>query len=269
LGPTGALPPSLGTKEALMQIIDIVTFNNQIELLDLRISILQDVVDVFYIIESTKTHQGNPKEVLGDRYSHPKLKVITIDFPEHLDTWGRERYQRNHHISLDSYDHDSMVITSDLDEVPNPQAVLWLKDHFKLDTVYGLEQQLYQYYLNVENTTEHWIGTKICGVDLYNSIGAEDLRMDRHQSHQTTLQDAGWHWSYLGGEEAVQQKIKDYAHSEFNNEEVLSQIKTRLENNEDVLGRRQVILKTVPIDESYPDYILNNQEQLAHFIKEL
>jgi len=249
-----------------MKIVDITTFNNQIELLDLRIKILEDVVDIFYIIEATKTHQGNFKEILGNRYSHPKLKVITIDFPEHLDTWGRERYQRNYTVCLDSYDSDSMVITSDLDEIPNPEAIVWLKEHFETDVVYGLEQQMHQYYLNVENTTEHWIGTKICGVELYNYIGAENLRMNRHRSHQTTLQDAGWHWSYLGGEKAVQQKIKDYAHSEFNNEGVLSQIKTRLENNEDVLGR-QVVLKTVAIDESYPKYIRDNQDVLSHLIR--
>lgn len=250
-----------------MQIIDITTFNNQIELLDLRINILKDVVDVFYIVESTKTHQGNPKEILGDGYSHPQLRVITLEFPEDLDNWGRENYQRAFQLDLSEFDSDSIVLTSDLDEIPDPEALKWLRDNINPEVVYHFDQQLFQYYLNVQNTTEPWSGTRACSLDIYNNTNAEILRWGRHDWITLDLPKAGWHWSFLGGEKMIEQKIRDYAHAEYNNDHFLSQIKERMDSNEDIFGRGN-ILQVVDIDESYPQYIRSNRDKLSHLIKD-
>ena len=43
----------------MREIVDIFLFNNEMEVLDLRIKILEDVVDKFIIREATHTFQGD------------------------------------------------------------------------------------------------------------------------------------------------------------------------------------------------------------------
>lgn len=246
-----------------MEVVDITIFNNEIELLDLRINILQDVVDQFYIIEATETHQGQPKEILGNKYSHPKLKVVTIVFPEGMTNWERENYQRAYKLTMNP---NSIVMTSDLDEVPDPKAVAWIRDNFNPGLVYAFEQKMHQYYLNVRNMSEPWSGTRLCSKEVYYEYNAEVLRWGKQSYPTVAVPDAGWHWSFLGGKSMIEKKIKEYAHAEYNNEETLSKIEQRLTNNEDVFNRG-FILETVEIDDSYPEYVRNNQSKLAHLIK--
>ena len=51
-------------EEVKRQVVDIVLFNNELELLDLRVKLLEDVVDFFIVKEATHTFQGDPKELL-------------------------------------------------------------------------------------------------------------------------------------------------------------------------------------------------------------
>ena len=249
----------------MREIVDIVLFNNEIELLDLRVKILEDVVDRFIIKESIETFQGQPKECLASTYEHPKVQSFLIgSFPG--STWERERFQRSIKVDLEAWvvSKDAIILTSDLDEVPNPEALKWMKENFNPDAMYAFDQKMFQYYLNVRNLDEEWSGTRACSVEKYNHIDAEYLRQSKHLC--LLLPDSGWHWSFLGGFEAIKQKIESYSHEEYNNEETLSQITTRLFNNEDVFDRG-FRLETVELDSSFPKYILENQEKLAHLIK--
>ena len=249
-----------------MEVVDITLFNNELDILDLRVKILEDVVDHFFILEATTTHQGGPKENLANTYTHPKVKVITFDFPEGLGNWDRVAYHRNQHIDFKTFgiDDDAIIITSDLDEVPDPKAIAWLKNNFNSDALYCFEQSMFQYYLNVRNHSEEWNGTRACSVQKYNEWGSERIRNSKHLG--LTLPQAGWHWSFLGGEKMIEEKIRSFAHTEYLNEETLSNIKTRLMNNEDVFNRGHK-LETIEIDESFPDYIRDNQDKLAHLIR--
>jgi beta-1,4-mannosyl-glycoprotein beta-1,4-N-acetylglucosaminyltransferase len=156
-------------------------------------------------------------------------------------------------------------MTSDLDEIPNPKAVAWLKENFNPDALYAFEQRMHQYYLNVVNVDEPWAGTRACSMLNYQKIDAETLR--HSQQACMTLENAGWHWSFLGGEEAINKKITSYAHEEYDNEETLSQVKTRMMNLEDVFNRG-FRLEKVEMDDSYPEYILNNLDKYSHLIYE-
>ena len=91
-----------------------------------------------------------------------------------------------------------------------------------------------------------------------------DAETMRHsQNLCMTLPDAGWHWSFLGGEKQIEKKIRSYAHEEYDNEETIQKIKERMVNNEDVFNRG-FQLKTVELDDSYPQYILDNQDKLSN-----
>jgi len=251
-----------------MEIVDIVLFNGEMELLDLRVKILENVVDRFIIKEATHTFQGEPRDMVAHTYNHPKVSVYRVEFPLSMSTWERDRYQRGTIIDLRAYgcDENTIVMTSDLDEIPNPEAVTWLKENFNPDAFYAFEQRMFQYYLNVRNTSEPWAGTRACSLENYFKMDAETLRHSQHLC--TTIEDAGWHWSFLGGVDTIKKKIQSYAHEEYDNEETLNKVAERMSNNEDIFNRG-FVLETVPLDGSYPDYILSNQYKLSHLIRPL
>jgi len=252
------------------KIIDVAMFNNEIEMLDLRINILNDIVDAFYIIQADKTHQGDDKGCLQS-YPDDRVHLITIRFPDGLDNWGRENYQRQYKVDLSEYSHDDMVMISDIDEVPDPVKLKIIRDElWDPQYYYAFEQTMHQYYLNNVNTTEQWSGTRALSISNYNYIDLQSLRGDWGiiNYHPIMVQDAGWHWSFLGGKDLVRKKIISYAHSEFNHDGVLNSIEDNINNNADIFGRNNV-LEVVPIDERYPEYIRNNQHILKHLIKGL
>ena len=244
-------------------VIDLVLYNGEKFLLDLRREILKDVVDLFIVKQGSTTFSGIPRDLFVSDQENTKTEVI--NFPENLDTWGRDRYQRGYILDLEQYgvDDDWIVLTSDLDEVPDPKAVAWLKDNFDENEVYSFEQTMFQYYLNVVNTSEPWAGTRACSLSTYKQIDAEVLRQ---QYMTNVLPNAGWHWSFLGGKEMIEKKIKSYAHQEYNNDYVIDDIDKRMNENKDIF-ERGFNLKTVTIDDSFPEYIQKNQNLLSEFIK--
>ena len=59
-----------------------------------------------------------------------------------------------------------------------------------------------------------------------------------------------------------------YEHQENNLQQFRDTMEQRIEQGVDPYGRGYLYKpKTVPIDESFPDYIVNNQEKLARFIR--
>ena len=51
-----------------MKIVDCFTFYNELELLNYRLNILDDVVDYFVIVEATHTFIGNEKKLYFNEY---------------------------------------------------------------------------------------------------------------------------------------------------------------------------------------------------------
>jgi len=68
-----------------------------------------------------------------------------------------------------------------------------------------------------------------------------------------------------GGADAIREKIKSYAHQEFNTDDVLMAVDGRLGAVKDVLGR-QYQYEVVPIDGTLPKYLLANLEKFEKYI---
>lgn len=124
-----------------MAMYDCVTFFNELELLDIRLSLLNDVVDYFVIVEMNQTHRGKRKEWIfennKERYSKYKNKIIYVqvdDPPKYnpnllIDRgdgtkngdWSLENYQRNAIMrGLMNCSPNDIILISDIDEIPNP-----------------------------------------------------------------------------------------------------------------------------------------------------
>ena len=83
------------------------------------------------------------------------------------------------------------------------------------------------------------------------------------------IENGGWHFSYLGGTEAIVRKIEAFAHTEYNKDDYkdVAQLEERIQNGMDIFGRG-FSYTFVPLDGSFPAYINQNKHRYAHLIKE-
>lgn len=142
-----------------MQIIDFFPYFDPtgVELLELRVNILQNHVDKFIICESNKTHSGLPVEFkLKQRIQElglpsEKIEVIELNIPEDselqielMDVFNcyennknqqsiraraRERLQKDSLLKvLKYYGDNTLFLVSDSDEIINPKYINWLSE---------------------------------------------------------------------------------------------------------------------------------------------
>lgn len=250
------------------RVVSITPFHNETHILELRLGILEDVVDHFYTIEATKTFTGLDKPMLANTIKHPKHTVIEIEFPEGLDEWGRENYQRDIILDLSEYNDDDIVLINDLDEIPNPKAIEFLRENFDPDFSYSFNMIVHQYYLNNQNIGEGlWWKAKACSVREYREPGfnATSLRLS---FNSISVPNGGWHWTFCGDTKFIKNKIEAFAHTECNTDQIKSSLDYNFENNTDTLGRGYE-LRLVDIDSDfYPKYLRDNKNKYNKYIKE-
>ena len=268
------------------QVVDITMFNNEMATLDLRVNILTDVVDVFIVKESTHTHQGNVKECLAGPYVNPKVHADVAPVPVTMtqikgepnsEAMKREAYQRSRPVDLSAYDlkDDDIILLCDIDEIPDPVQLATFAPEDGV--VYAFEQTMYQYYLNVlDRVVSKWHGPGACTYATYKTIDAQKQR-EMHYQIRTGGQIApgvvvvpsGWHFTYLGGPDAIKYKFNSWAHREFARPQSLARVEERWTNLRDSLGRYpDDVLKIVPIDSTFPVYVQTHQTELAALIRQ-
>lgn len=282
-----------------MKVFDSFIFFNELELLEMRLNILDDVVDYFVLTESPFTVSGNEKPLYyqenRDRFSRWNDKIIhyvTEEIPNNfdhmlektkyhaaykdLDPYGtpmiqipirfqRALFNRNNSafgIEKAGATDDDLIITSDADEIINPY-VLENLDWFDSDNHYVSICNAYYYKLNFLYQDD-WMGSRLCTWKNLKQITIDKLRQDHRNAYK--IEDAGWHFSFLGNAENFKLKLASYEHTENNTSENVSNAEEKIEKGLDPLNRGMTY-KSVPIDETYPEYILNNQEKYSEFIK--
>lgn len=251
-------------------IYDCFTFFNELDILEIRLEELYNVVDRFVIAEATATHQREPKPLYFrdnlnrfQKYLH-KISHIIVDFPEQLHPfaghnepageayWALERFQRNKIIDIlkTCCRRKDTIIISDVDEIPNAEVV---KNYKFEDGIKSLEMDFYYYNLNCKSD-EFWKEGKILNYDILQQIDPCGARYTQCES----IKNGGWHFSYFGNTDHIAQKIKSFAHKEYNNDEVISLIEQRVNTGQDLFGRPDQPFKTVALQQNIPKYILNN-----------
>jgi hypothetical protein len=66
------------------------------------------------------------------------------------------------------------------------------------------------------------------------------------------VENGGWHLSYFGDEKFIQNKLSNFAHQEYNNQQDLDlqRIKDCIENYTDVCKRGDFKMELVPLDQN-------------------
>ena len=107
-----------------MKLYDCFMYNNEDELLEIRLNVLNKFINKFIIVESLYDHQGKKKKLNFNinKFSKFKKKIrylVLKKFPEEHNSWERENYNRNYLINgLYDVKLNDYVMISDLDEIP-------------------------------------------------------------------------------------------------------------------------------------------------------
>lgn len=79
----------------------------------------------------------------------------------------------------------------------------------------------YYYYINYQKRDDRWDGIQCVEYKLLNNFTPNEIRNFRNYP-LISLNDSGWHFSYLGGKEMIKNKIKNFSHQEFNIPQIVS-----------------------------------------------
>jgi beta-1,4-mannosyl-glycoprotein beta-1,4-N-acetylglucosaminyltransferase len=252
-----------------MALYDGFMFFNELDLLEIRLHELAEVVDRFIVVEGTETFSGAAKPLyFADNQSRfkPFLKKITHivvnDMPSGGDPWPREIHSRNA-IVRGLYDASptDLVMVSDVDEIPSAQAIR----SYHPETGPAQFAQLYSYYF-INCLKGIWNGTRITTVSNWHGYGgAQRVRL----RDGATIEQGGWHSSYLGGIEAIRAKIAAYSHLELNtcpytDPAYLFRV---IMSGLDPFGRDET-MDFVELDERFPKHVLDNRGRFEHLIRD-
>jgi len=288
----------------LVETFDLINFYNELDLLCLRFETLDPVVDHFIISESTVTFSGLNKPMFfaenRDRYKKFEKKIIyqvITDTPEdylnlspdiardplhrtaiervnkadwwphNILTYGRNTFQKESLIrALTICQPDDIIMTSDTDEISNPEKVREVIENFDPAQVYNFKLRNYIFYFNLCNG-EPWNGGQLLTCKkLITEAGLCELKQHRRGIF---VEDGGWHFSYMGGAAKVKEKLDALAEPELTH--VTGDIGTTMENciaNGLDLYRRNYGIWQIPIAyETHPKYLVENQDKFKDYIK--
>jgi len=203
-------------------VFDCFTFYNELDLLEIRLSMLDPYVDKFVLIESDRTYTNIKKPLYYQenkkRYKkfHNKLiHVVVHDSPNVSHPWIIEHFLMAAAArGLTTAKGDDTILISNLDEIPNPQKILeYQKRPGKMKV---FEQEFFYYYLNFRSTNRKWLGPKM--LKYRDFLKYQDAYVIRHSPNDVVIHEGGWHFSYMGGIKKIREKMATGSHQEFNND---------------------------------------------------
>lgn len=297
-----------GTKST-DKVYDCFLFFNELDLLELRLNILDPIVDYFVICEANITHSGVQREycfqehMLEGRFMKFANKIIYLkvdNIPDEFEnltnydlssastlsgeerlSWNtivsyiqnqtvctltnkpacREQWQRASiliSLSRQNCTSDDIIMLSDIDEISNPNTLQTILNNFDNNQIYSLRQNSYYYKLNLLKE-KHWVGPRLSSFNKFQQYAPITFRHIR----DLIIANGGWHFSFQTAS-GVANKIQAYSHSDMATDEVMGQLDNRIANNIDPYDRGK--LKPVPLDNTFPQYLLDNIEQYKHMI---
>jgi hypothetical protein len=208
------------------RIIDTFPFHDELDILEMRLTTLYDVVDWFVIVEADVTHQDRPKPAYfrdnKERFEPFRDKIISVwatglpTMEQDPDSWAREIAQRAYAwdgLEIVDARPDDIVFHGDVDEIPNPLHARNVRPRRRLEP-FGMRGH---YWAIDWLHPEVWGGTVAATVRQMAPEGRHAfqwLRVNRNQSRQEHMHDAGWHFSWLGGPARATAKVNSFCHPE-------------------------------------------------------
>jgi hypothetical protein len=197
-------------------IFDCFTFYNELDILEIRLSLLEGSVDRFVLCEAPFTFRGEPKPLFyaenASRFARWHAKIVHLIYPAEasanpwLNEWGQRAFLTN---ALRGRP-DDLVLIGDVDEIPHPKNVTRAPQPGR---ILGHRQRFAVGYFNRTIATG-WVGTRairLGDVPAYGTLA--DVRKGAGEDLESV--EGGWHFSSLGGAPAMEQKMHAYSHKEL------------------------------------------------------
>lgn len=294
-------PAEIKEYRKTIKIYDAFNFFNELDLLEIRLNILNNYVDYFVIVESTLTHSGQPKELFfeknKERFKKFEHKIIhyTISNPLKNFDDAKKRLENpttstiekeilkaaltsdnicpgSNDFLRDFYEKESVKIPlqslSDNDFCfVSDLDEIWNPEliiDYSQDDIFKPLLDNYVYFLN-NRSNEIEGGTGTIGTK-YKNIKDDclgHLRSTR-KTRYTRLLKGGWHFTFQGKIDMIRKKLEAYSYQGPVNLKARSKINKKIDNNEDIFGRHFTFWK----DESkLPKYILDNRKKYKYLLK--
>ncbi len=253
-----------------MKVFDGFLFDCEFDILRIRCEELKALDITHILVESRWTHSGLPKPLHFDNrkeeFTQYNIKHITADDIIVPGTNARyaETLQRNAIMQgLTDCNDEDIIIIADVDEIPRRTSIESYKPEMGLT---ALSMNNHYYWLNCVTEPDSWRMPKIM---TYGFLKTTTPDQARDSGYPTTLHDAGWHWSWLGGVEKVMEKFRNFSHQEESVQKHANpvELKRKIETGESMWGNDK--WNIVKIDETYPEYLRHNQFEFLHLIKEV
>lgn len=222
-----------------MKVFDVFPFFNELDLLEIRLNILDPHVDYFVLSESTKTFSGLDKplyykenkekfkkfnhkiihNVIDQDASKNELEALGRKYNTLVEAQQRDTYQKDSikDLVLEKCGEEDVFLWGDLDEIPNPEVIESIQEFFESNTIFHLAQKNYLGYLNLlevggiisgmtrdflpdEGEQNKWLGTKIIDYNILKKYTFTQLRNYISEVNNSRISNGGWHWSYVGSE---------------------------------------------------------------------
>ena len=264
------------------KLLDCVTFFDNNFMFQIRYNILADYVDYFIVCESLFDHKGKAKKqnfIWRDEYNKDKIKYFLIEkpFPKNTNPWENQAIQREHLLNCTNFaDKEDYIFFSDPDEIIRPELLI----DFELKNKYGIfMMNCFNYKFNLFNPHETpWEGTRVAkkknlkSIDfLRQKIKSKNLkynflRFDKEKNIKL-FDKGGWHFNNVMSPKEISIKLKTFAHSEFSNEKFANEqiINSKINGHIDLFERGHKYMK-IDLDNSFPDFIINNRQKFDEWI---
>ena len=230
-----------------MKIFDCFMYFDEEIVLEVRLNMLNKYVDYFVIVESTYNHRGDKRRLLFNinKFEKFKNKIIYLIYDENpqniekvlendnpsmiskkyiLNAAKRENGQRNYIFNaLEKANNDDLILISDVDEIPNLEAL----DINKIDKkIILFKQEMFYYKFNLKLPNLIWTGTKACKKK--NLVSPQWLRNIKDRKYPfyridtffsntkfidvKIISNGGWHFSNIKTASEIEHKLKSYLH---------------------------------------------------------
>ena len=278
------------------------TFFRDFDIVKLKLEEMYEVVDYFVISESTKTHSGKAKppyfsenKHLFSKYSPKIIYQLVTDTPDDFNNlkykndpsydrcvdiinkylpylkgmpgYARDFFEKDmlYKAVQNCYD-DDIFILGDSDEIAKATTIDKIIGEFDHNQVYQLEHRMYNYYLNMRKN-EYWIGNLIMD---FKKFKETSFSWFRETKKGIKIPDAGWHYTYTGGKDAIATKLDAFCEQSFNNDVIRNNLEYNIENalgiNKDLFNRQYNYWLEEINYENSPKYLVENQNYFSEYI---
>lgn len=208
------------------------------------------------------------------------------------DPWENETKARNAIMrGLNEAQDSDIIIVSDVDEIPRPEAIKKFSSRHLCTVLY---QHFYNFKFNVQvlnedgslrlcklpkmTTYRHLKGFFRGQPELLRNVKRKGTpirdswwRWNLLKLRTYTVEDAGWHFSWVMSDVRIGEKMAAISHTEHNLPEFNNpdHIRRCVEQNRDIWNRpRKMVIR--PVTREYmPQWLVENQHRFADYIKQI